>query len=225
MQCDEERPHCKACVRTGRACPGYRHPLDVALRGQTAFKRKTKKGQNEPSASGELAVAQWSAESSGSSSSPPEEVTEVVSSLASAKPSAPLPTVSIPRSVVLPMENTVIPLFFNSFIFVPKDPQVNVGFLELLPQAYSQTKFGSALHFGLLAVSFFSVASWTGHRSLLFLAQSTFIKALRSTRENLQQANMDENINEALISVLLLDLFEVGAYSAGMNVGLVANLE
>lgn len=102
---------------------------------------------------------------------------------------------------------------------------MNVGFLELLPQAYSQTKFGSALHFGLLAVSFFSVASWTGHRSLLFLAQSTFIKALRSTRESLQQANMDENINEALISVLLLDLFEVGAYSAGMNVGLVANLE
>lgn len=114
----------------------------------------------------------------------------------------------------MPMENTVIPLFFNSFIFVPKDPQVNVGFMELLPQAYSQTKFGSALHFGLLAVSFFSVASWTGQRSLLYLAQSTFVQALRKTRESLQETDMDENINEALISVLLLDLFEV-CQSAG----------
>lgn len=219
MQCDEERPNCRACVRTGRTCPGYRHPLDVALRGQTAFRRKTKKNQKETPARDELAVTQWSAESSGSSSSPSEEITEVVTSPAAQEPSDPLPKISILRNVVLPMENTVIPLFFNSFIFVPKDPQVNVGFMELLPQAYSQTKFGSALHFGLLAVSFFSVASWTGQRSLLYLAQSTFVRALRSTRETLQQADMDENINEALISVLLLDLFEVGAAYAVWSIG------
>lgn len=104
----------------------------------------------------------------------------------------------------------MIPLFFNSYLFLPKDPQINNGFMDLLPQSYSATKFGSSLHLSLLAVSLFSVAAWTGQRALLYSAQDTFIKALRTTRETLQE-DIDGKLNEILMTVLLLDLYEVGA--------------
>lgn len=82
--------------------------------------------------------------------------------------------------------------------------------MDLLPQSYSGTQFGSSLHLSLLAVSLFSVAAWTGQRALLHSSQDTFIKALRTTREALQ-GDIDGNLNEILMSVLLLDLYEVGA--------------
>ena len=81
--------------------------------------------------------------------------------------------------------------------------------MDLLPQSYSGTQFGSSLHLSLLAVSLFSVAAWTGQRTLLHSSQDTFIKALRTTREALQ-GDIDGNLNEILMSVLLLDLYEVG---------------
>lgn len=125
---------------------------------------------------------------------------------------SPVPTsnVSIPRSIYLPMEDTVIPLFFNSYIYLPKDPQISNGFLDLLPQFYSETQAGSSVHLSLLAVSAFSVAAWTGERNSLQLAEHSFLKALRKTREILQ-TDIDGNLNEILLTVLLLSLYEVGS--------------
>lgn len=59
-----------------------------------------------------------------------------------------------------------------------------------------------------MAVSAFSVAAWTGQRSLLDLSGHTFLKALRKTRLALQ-ADVDGDLNELLMTVLLLSLFEV----------------
>lgn len=188
------------------------------MRGQTAFRRKTGKVQEVSDSSNEVILAENSTGSSAESSSSPTSedaattVTDIVPSPGSPKSSSSLPyySISIPRSVFLPLEDTVIPLFFNSYLFLPKDPQINNGFMDLLPQSYSGTQFGSSLHLSLLAVSLFSVAAWTGQRALLHSSQDTFIKALRTTREALQ-GDIDGNLNEILMSVLLLDLYEVGA--------------
>lgn len=59
-----------------------------------------------------------------------------------------------------------------------------------------------------MAVSAFSVAAWTGQRSLLDLSGHTFLKALRKTRLALQ-ADIAGDLNELLMTVLLLSLFEV----------------
>ena len=59
-----------------------------------------------------------------------------------------------------------------------------------------------------MAVSAFSVAAWTGQRSLLDLSGHCFLKALRKTRLALQ-ADIDGDLNELLMTVLLLSLFEV----------------
>lgn len=116
----------------------------------------------------------------------------------------------IPRSIYLPLEDTVIPLFFNSYLYLPKDPHISNGFLDLLPQFYSETQFGSSVHLSLLAVSAFSVAAWTGERNSLQLAELSFLRALRKTREALQ-TDIDGNLTEILLTVLLLSLYEVGS--------------
>lgn len=229
-QCDEARPHCRLCVRSGRTCPGYnKHPLDVMLRGEKAFPRKKNQrgssrlphvvgsgdgdassNQNSP---GSLVSATETAKTGGSVQIAQSTSTEPLSPLQQLLPQ------SIPNSPYLPLEDTIIPLFINSFIYVPKDPQIGSGFLELLPQSYSSTRSGSPLHLATLAVSFFSVAAWTGKRSLLRSSELFFLKALPKTREALQYGVRD-NLEEILMTVLLLSTYEVSAnfsFSNGVN--------
>lgn len=125
--------------------------------------------------------------------------------------SPPIETLSIPSGPYLPLEDIVAPLFFNSYLYVPRDPQFLDGFLEILPQSYSHTSIGSHLHLATLAVSFFSVAAWTGRRDLLRSSEEFFMKALPRVREALQ-CDISRNLDELFTTVLLLNMYEVGLY-------------
>lgn len=134
-------------------------------------------------------------------------------------PKYPLPSevrpASIPSTVYSPMEDTVTSLFFNSYLYLPKDPLIRIGFMELLPQTYSNTKQGSHLHLSALAVSFFSVAAWTGNPSLYRSSEQFFAKAISKTRLALQD-NIDGRLDEILMTVLLLSTYEVGKSSLSL---------
>lgn len=101
-----------------------------------------------------------------------------------------------------------MPIFFNSYLSMPRDPQIPSGFMELLPHTYSGTRVGSHLHLVTLAVSTFSVAAWTGQRSLLRLSEQFFMKALPRTREALQ-GDIDQNLDEIVMTIMLLSTYEV----------------
>ncbi|PLB52580.1 C6 zinc finger domain protein [Aspergillus steynii IBT 23096] len=210
IKCDETRPHCRACVRTGRSCPGYPHPLDVMLRDRTAFQRKkrsvssskppqvAKKDQEDPQAqaSPTAPTSNMAVMSASSNTTPPSSPPVVVD----------LPP-QVPGTLSLPMEDTVSSLFFNSYLFLPKDPLIRLGYMELLPVFYFNTSFDSPLRLAVQAVSYFSVAAWTGQRSLLRTAEQTFMKAVSRTRLTLQ-GNIDHHVEETLMTILLLSTFE-----------------
>ncbi|RHZ50206.1 Zn(II)2Cys6 transcription factor [Aspergillus thermomutatus] len=211
IKCDETRPSCKACVRTGRKCPGYRHPLDVVLRDHTAFHRRKNN-----------AVSKSSKDVKGDTKEPtPTPVPVPVPSASSTAivhaTRTPQPAtagswpvrreIGVPRKLYLPLEDTVTSLFFNSYLYLPKDPHIRIGFMEILPQSYSKARFGSHVHLGALAVAFFSVAAWTGHRLLLRTAEQFFVKALSRTREALE-GDVEQNLDDMLMTVLLLSTFE-----------------
>lgn len=101
------------------------------------------------------------------------------------------------------------PLFFNSYLYIPRDPQFLDGFLEVLPQSYSNARIGSHLHLATLAVSFFSVSAWTGRRDLLRSSEKFFLQALPRIREALQ-CDVSHNFDDILTTVLLLNMYEVG---------------
>ncbi|KKK20550.1 hypothetical protein ARAM_005068 [Aspergillus rambellii] len=199
IKCDETRPHCKACVRTGRQCPGYPHPLDFMLRDRIAFTRRGR------STSSQTPSFVKSDDAAG-----PSEVSTIPSVTRAVQPGTPPVSAAsshIPSTLCLPMEDTVTSLFFNSYLYLPKDPLVRTGFMELLPQLFATAPLDSHLRLGTLAVAFFSVAAWTHQESLLRSSQQCFVKALSRTRQALQ-GNIDQNLDEILMTVLLLSTYE-----------------
>ncbi|KAL3470982.1 hypothetical protein BJX99DRAFT_250819 [Aspergillus californicus] len=197
IKCDEARPHCNACVRTGRECPGYRHPLDVMLRPQTVTTRKN--GDSVLSTKHKDVEAHKDPKSSELSYIPcwPRQSTTA----------APIVPPQIPGGLYLPMEDSVTALFFNSYVYVPRDPLVGQGSMELLPQLYAAAPFDSHLRMGALAVAYFSVAAWTRQEHLLHSAWQCFGKALSGTRKALQ-GDVEKTFDEILMTLLLLYIYE-----------------
>ncbi|OOF90892.1 hypothetical protein ASPCADRAFT_178546 [Aspergillus carbonarius ITEM 5010] len=195
IKCDETRPHCKACVRTGRSCPGYPHPLDVVLRDQVAFHRKKRDTPSTVSTQPSPAPITLNDAFSDSSSN-------------AGTPSGPLlHSPQVPRGLFLSTEDTVTSMFFNSFIYSPRDPLILQGFMDILPDVFFYTQPESPLHVGTLAVSFFSVAAWTGNRAFLQSAEQLFVKALAKTRKALQ-GDISQNVDDILMAILLLSTYE-----------------
>ncbi|KAJ5594378.1 uncharacterized protein N7459_000586 [Penicillium hispanicum] len=105
------------------------------------------------------------------------------------------------------MEDTVLPLFFNSYLYLPKDPHIRNGFMEILPGMFSNARVGSHLHTSTLAVAFFTVAAWAGQGSLLRASEAYFTGALPKIREALMKDD-DTDFETVLISILLLSTYE-----------------
>lgn len=127
---------------------------------------------------------------------------------------------SSPPGLYQPLEDTVVPMFFNCYLFLQKDPQIRNGFMEILPQNYSQTKPNSHLHLSTLAIAFSSVAAWTGQASLFRASEQYFTKALPKIREALQN-NDDGTLDEILLSILLLSTYEVNHLIKSVNIMLL----
>ena len=204
IQCDETRPHCKACLRTGRSCPGYPHPFDVILRDQTAQFAKSFTSTPSSPLDGDQST----------SSKDEGDSTRGMTQGLSLSPTKPTLSDQIwlrsiaPANLCQPMEDTVLPLFFNAYLYFPKDPQIRNGFMEILPSMFSNAQAGSHIHSATLAVASFTVAAWTGQRSLLQASEAYFTKALPRIREALEE-NKDADLDIVIISILLLSIYEV----------------
>ncbi|KAJ5766776.1 uncharacterized protein N7511_004392 [Penicillium nucicola] len=208
IKCDETRPHCQACTRTKRECPGYPDPFDLMLRDHTHSFRKPVRASRSPATSN----------SSRSSSRAIELPEQPVSSkrplaLGPVDLYAKTPMITTrwppllgPADLYQPMEDTVVPLFFNSYLYLPKDPHIRNGFMEILPVSFSNAKPQSHLYVSTLAVAFFSVAAWTGQSCLLRASEQYFTQALPKIRESLQNENSD--LDSILLSILLLSTYE-----------------
>ncbi|RDW86279.1 uncharacterized protein DSM5745_02921 [Aspergillus mulundensis] len=105
------------------------------------------------------------------------------------------------------MEDTVTALFFNSYIYTPRDPLIRPGSMEFLPQLYASAPFDSHLRMSALAVAYFGVAAWTRQENLLHSAQQCFGAALTRTRHALQ-GDVERDYDEILMTMMLLYIFE-----------------
>ncbi|KAJ5220261.1 hypothetical protein N7468_009465 [Penicillium chermesinum] len=209
IKCDEARPHCKACTKTGRSCPGYKHPFDVVLRDQTSFfiAPSPTGVRLSPSPNGKCDASQpWRDPNSTAS----KKSTGSSVSLVKERPPADYwPRYQSPNDLYLPLKSNVLPLFFNSYLYLPKDPHVRNGFMEFLPNVYAEAKTDSHLHSATMAVAFFAVAAWTGQSSLLKLSEKYFTKALPKLRDALISEVINEEYDLILTSILLLSTYEV----------------
>lgn len=212
LKCDETRPHCRACTRTKRECPGYPDPFDLILRDHThSFKKPARVNRSPATSTG--------SRSSSKTIELPDPVVpakdQLVSGPVDLYAKTPMitsswPPILGPADLYQPMEDTVVPLFFNSYLYQPKDPHIRNGFMEILPVAFSNVKPQSHLYISTLAVAFFSVAAWTGQGCLLRASEQYFTQALPKIRESLLDENSD--LDSILLSILLLSTYEVRQY-------------
>jgi hypothetical protein len=214
-QCDETRPHCRACTRTKRSCPGYPDPFDLMLRDQTpSFKKPAQARITPPTSS----------QSSSSKSSPnpqtadkSNEIVPKATFFANQQPATMFwPTLPSPFGLYQPMEDTVVPIFFNSYIYLPRDQHSRKGFMEIVPEIFSKTQTGSHLHVSTLAVAFFSVAAWTGNMTFLRAAEQYFTQALSKIRAALLKTE-HHDLDSILLSTLLLSTYEVSTIPITRN--------
>lgn len=206
LKCDETRPHCRACTRTNRSCPGYPDPFDLVLRDHTQSFQRSKPDRTP-------AVNSRSSPDQSSIITQTKEVPYGRTSRSVAPANRKLTGGSWPPSfgpadLYLPMEDTVIPLFFNPYLYLPKDRYIRNNFMEMLPAKLSSAKSGSHLHVSTLAVAFFSVAAWTGQGCLLRASEKYFTQALSRIREALQR-DEECDLESLLLSTLLLSTYEV----------------
>ncbi|KAJ5726262.1 uncharacterized protein N7483_007619 [Penicillium malachiteum] len=219
IKCDETRPNCNACTRTGRSCPGYLDPFDLILRDHTPSfisKKGTKKAPPRKITKSEPrhdSNENHDEDRNNSHTKASEASGRSLSLTTSTKSSTSWPPYIPPADLYQPMEDTVIPLFFNSYLYLPQEPHVRNGFMEILPELFSNARPGSYVHTSTLAVAFFSVAAWTGHAPLLKAAQRYFTQALPKIRAALL-SNDDGEYDSILMSILNMSTYEIQEFVA-----------
>ncbi|ORY00608.1 hypothetical protein BCR34DRAFT_627940 [Clohesyomyces aquaticus] len=235
IKCDEKRPTCGQCQKSGRTCPGYPDEFDLVFRDENkamARKRKTSGGSASKSASG--------SQDSPTSISPVStfETTPAESPLSFAEPSSiqmspdlmqgqlvVLSPYQIPpdhasfQEFMWSLENGIsptittapeveaVPFFFRNFLSLPQQAETMRGFLELVVPLYKQARPSSALHQATNAVALAACGNYPGRQDLLRDAATAYGKALRQVNDDLKDPVVSKS-DETVLAILLFSLYE-----------------
>ncbi|KAH7118989.1 hypothetical protein B0J11DRAFT_552246 [Dendryphion nanum] len=235
IKCDEKRPICGQCQKSGRVCPGYPDEFDLVFRDENkAMERKARKAsgssktvssqQGSPSS---LSSGSISEVSPGSS---PRGVAETLSSRSSIDLGQDSQLVTLPHNapsfnsedfstflwnlehgmspnITLPPEVEAVPFFFKNFVPLPQQADSMRGYLELLVPVYNKTRPSSALHLAINAVALATYGNYPGRARLLQEAATTYGTALRKLNDDLKDPVASRS-NDSILTTLLFSLYE-----------------
>ncbi|KAK7180885.1 White-opaque regulator 1-like protein 1 [Paraphaeosphaeria sporulosa] len=228
IKCDEKRPICSQCQKSGRACPGYPDEFDLMFRDENkALARKARKGSGRSEKSQESRSvspgtpaslrASPIAESSRSQAPPTSEPSQSLTLTPPFTLPSDLSTFqdllwqfdqSIPPTIVMAPEFEAIPFFFRNFITLPQEAESMRGYLELLIPLYNRAQPSSALHLATSAVALATCGNYPGRQHLLRDAATTYGKAIRKLNEDLKHPHLAKS-DESVLATLLFSLYEV----------------
>ncbi|KAI5363819.1 putative zn(2)-C6 fungal-type DNA-binding domain-containing protein [Septoria linicola] len=131
IKCDEQKPACTNCIKTGRLCPGLPNETDLIFRTENPGRKKTRKSQQHSTGTetAEHAVAV-------------EKCTKMCGAGLSGQ-----------RTFIPALEDVATTCFFNAFITHSQHIHTNSGFMELARPMFMGTRDGSALHLAMDALS------------------------------------------------------------------------
>ncbi|KAF1963629.1 hypothetical protein CC80DRAFT_397724 [Byssothecium circinans] len=225
IKCDEKRPICGNCIKSGRECPGYRDEFDLMFRDENkAMEKKTRKNSGKSGKSqGTRSNTPTSTLTSPSRTSPattPRSGIEPNSGQLEPIPQFETPfdqnawltflwnlENSVPSSITLSPEFEAVPFFFRNFVSLPQQADSMRGYLELLVPLYNRASPSSALHLATIAVSLAACGSYPGRGSLQADAARTYGQALGKLNEDLQDPAAAKS-DESILATLLFSLYE-----------------
>lgn len=193
-KCDEKRPACSRCVRTGKQCTGYREEGDLIFRHTVPKPRE--KGRNATTKSGNMLQSQTDLN---------------ISHDRSGKQSFS----HGPTKVLLPSkEDQRLCFFYQTTMEGLVDSDHTQYLHSQFPALMSQSRSGSALHLAAQAISY---AAWgrshLDDKDVALPASKRYSQALSALATSIADP-IEAKSDETLYSVLLLSGYEVSASAA-----------
>ncbi|GME39747.1 hypothetical protein GTA08_BOTSDO10878 [Neofusicoccum parvum] len=181
IRCDEVRPSCGNCRKSGRTCPGFPDEFDLIFRNENAaVARRTKRAASKQ-------------KSSPSSSSPSAFFS--------------LRGFSIPQSLHVSIENQATAFFFRNFVLPPQQAESARGFFDILVPYYNSTPEASPLHLATHAVSLSVLGNYPGRSQMMREAARFYGQALQRAQQALQDPTQAKS-DETLLTIMLFVLYE-----------------
>lgn len=230
IKCDEKRPTCGQCHKSGRDCPGYQDEFDLVFRDENkAMAKKAKKAsgssakstgsQSSPSDRSPSSTFESSPSTSPylsrsrTSSSPNQGQLMIVPSYATSPDEDAFQSFlwnlenAVPQALSFPPEFEAVPFFFKNFVDLPQQAESMRGYLELLVPLYNQSRPSSALHLATNSVALAACCNYPDKQHLRPDAAATYGKALRKLNEELKDP-VDGKTDESILAILLFSLYE-----------------
>lgn len=213
MQCDQKRPSCSQCIRSGKECYGYRDALSMMFKDETAVVAKKAEKRYEVLAQQHSSSEPSEGQRSRASSSKASPVTWTDSETQLLKPPVsfsryPTPE-SMTREITPSIEDQAIGFFISNHVSQPA--LVPRGQYEWLLEALSQPGCEEILRSSANAASLAGLANSTKNPIIMAKARAAYGSALRMTNSALsvkQTAVKDST----LMSVIMLGLYESIAF-------------
>ncbi|KAF2012094.1 hypothetical protein BU24DRAFT_269809 [Aaosphaeria arxii CBS 175.79] len=233
IKCDEKRPTCGQCQKSGRTCPGYPDEFDLVFRDENkAMERKARKASGSSTAKTNTDSQQTSPINLSPSStfeiSPGTSPFRFIEASPSESTDFQLITMpshimppdaasfdafmwslehDVPPVISLPPDFEAVPFFFKNFVSLPQQADTMRGYLELLVPLYNKARPSSALHLATNAVALAACCNYPGKEELRKEAISTYGKALRKLNSDLKDPVASKS-DESILATLLFSLYE-----------------
>ncbi|KAK2612003.1 hypothetical protein QQS21_001968 [Conoideocrella luteorostrata] len=187
IKCDETRPKCTHCLRTGRVCPGYRDEIDLVLRDETERTRQKAKGVVDRKAGKQKKGVE----------------ANIVAALSSCAQRGPADVVAIQQ----PLEELAFCHFVSNYMLLP-EPGKFMGFMDFVMPLLKTGKAPLYYQCAFEACALASLNNSVGHRNHFEqLALGKCTKALSAISIALRNPEVAEE-DSTLATILLFALFE-----------------
>ncbi|EKG09917.1 hypothetical protein MPH_13007 [Macrophomina phaseolina MS6] len=226
IRCDEVRPSCGNCRKSGRTCPGFPDEFDLIFRNENAaVARRTKRAASKQKASPTTSSSSPSTESS--QQSPQQSANQEINSLPVVKQTT---SNEPPEFRVLPQENALqaffawrgpsLPqglhfsieaqataFFFRNFVLPPQQKECERGFFDILLPYFNETPEASPLHLATHAVSLAVLGNYPGRAQLMREAARFYGQALQKAQLALKDPAQAKS-DETLLTIMMFVLYE-----------------
>ncbi|KAL0257734.1 hypothetical protein SLS55_006897 [Diplodia seriata] len=226
IRCDEARPSCGNCRKSGRTCPGFPDEFDLIFRNENAaVARRTKRAASKQKPSTSNSSSSPNADSPQQSptddqslpvvkqtSYPPRSagtrIRGVPSDNALLNAFFSLRGFALPQGLSISIENQATAFFFRNFVLLPQQDETARGFFDLIVPYYNSTPASSTFHLATHAVSLAVLGNYPGRAPLLREAARFYGQALQKAQQTLQDP-VKARSDETLLTIMLFVLYEV----------------
>ncbi|KAK7532978.1 uncharacterized protein J3D65DRAFT_633947 [Phyllosticta citribraziliensis] len=220
IRCDEGRPTCQKCQKSGRSCPGFPDEFDLMFRNENAavvrrVRRQASKTRSSPTATSSRPSSESPKDGDDEkrilppaqrSSAPRTDSFNVADQSPSKNTQRPQ-KLTFTSTIKTPIETQATSFFFQNFVIPPRQSKTVDTFLNCLVPYYNSANMSSALHLATNAVSLSAFGKDPSRGATAQEAGRAYGKALRKVGEALQDP-ASAATDETILSILLFALYE-----------------